>query len=482
MAAIVSLDIGTSKLCALALDLERLSPLAVRSTANDADVPGLPPGHHEQNPARIRDRVLELLGQLLADGAVRREEVRAVGLTGQMHGVLLADRNLQPATNLITWQDQRTLPPDQPGSLAELSQAVGAAEARTGCHLHAGYGGVTLYHMSRNGGLPKNCTALTIADFIAACLCGVMATEPTDAASWGLLNLQCGQWDQEMARHLGFPEQALPAIRPSSCPLGGPRPELARSLGLAQDTQVCSPVGDNQASILGVAGLARDAAVVNLGTGGQVSVPQSEAVWVEGFETRPMPFGGHMLVGASLCGGWSYAYLRRFFQDVVRQCADVELSDGQVYQRMNRLAAEAAAGAEGLAVDTRFAGARDKLGLRGAVRCVDAHNLTAGNLARAFIEGMVRELADMFHRATHANVHRIVASGNAVRENPLVVEVIESLFGRKCHTSLHAEEAALGAAYGAAIGMGLITPSDIPPRSVKLAPHFHRLAQGANKS
>lgn len=60
------------------------------------------------------------------------------------------------------------------------------------------------------------------------------------------------------------------------------------------------PIGDNQASIMGVAGLARDVAVVNLGTGGQISIPQPEPVWVDGFETRPMPLGGYVLVGASL--------------------------------------------------------------------------------------------------------------------------------------------------------------------------------------
>ena len=412
MPVIVSLDLGTSKLCGLAMDLDGLTPVAIRSKVNDAGVPGLPAGHDEQDPARILDLTMELLHELIDDKAVRGAEVRGVGISGQMHGVLLVDRNLRPATNLITWRDRRALRSDQPGNLAELSSKFGPAEAaRTGCRLHAGYGGVTLFHRMRNGGLPGDCTAVTIADFIAGSLCGQIATEPTHAASWGLLNLRLGQWDQEMICRLGLPREILPEIRPAAHPLATLRPEHARSLGLPTDTQVCSPVGDNQASILGVAGLARDAAVVNLGTGGQVSVPQSEAVWVEGFETRPMPFGGHVSVGASLCGGWSYAYLRRFFQDVVRQFADVELSDRQVYERMNRLAAEAAPEAEGLTADTRFAGARDDPDLRGAVHCVDSHNLTAGNLARAFVEGMVRELADMFHRMTPTNVHQIIASG-----------------------------------------------------------------------
>ncbi len=283
MATIISLDIGTSKLCALALKIETLEPLAVYSIPNDTDVVNMPEGCHEQDAARLRDRVFELLAQLLADNAVRREDVEGISITGQMHGVLLVAPDLRPTTNLITWRDRRVLQGGKPGCLAETQQAADAAAAkRTGCRLHAGYGGVTLYHLARNGGLPKGVAALTIADFVAACLTGVVATEPTHAASWGLLNLQSGQWDSELVRSLDLPPAILPSIRPTSTALSLVRSDLAQSLGLPRNAQVCLPIGDNQASIIGVAGLARDVAVVNLGTGGQVSIPQSEPVWVDG--------------------------------------------------------------------------------------------------------------------------------------------------------------------------------------------------------
>jgi hypothetical protein len=52
MAILLSLDIGTSKLCALALSTKTMLPMAIRSAPNDADVPDLAPGRHEQNPAK----------------------------------------------------------------------------------------------------------------------------------------------------------------------------------------------------------------------------------------------------------------------------------------------------------------------------------------------------------------------------------------------------------------------------------------------
>ena len=460
MAIIVSLDIGTSKLCALALKIEAFEPLAIHSISNGANVANLPEGYYEQDPTHLLVRVFDLLADLLDDKAVRREEIVGLSITGQMHGVLLVDPDLRPTTNLITWRDGRVLQAEKPGCLDEAQHLVGLEAAkRTGCRLHAGYGGATLYHLARNGGLPKDVTAMTIADYIAASLTGVVATEPTLAASWGLLNLQSRQWDAEMVRRLGLPIGILPPIGDISRPLAPVRPNLARSLGLPSNAQMCLPIGDNQASIIGAAGLTRDVAVINLGTGGQVSIPQPEFVLVEGFETRPMPFGGYILVGASLCGGWSYAYLRHFVQDVVRQFAGVELDDKTVYHRMNRLAVDALPGNTGLVVNPYFQGTRADPDVRGTIRGINTENLTAGNLTRAFIEGMVWELAELFQAAKTAGVTRIAASGNAVRENDLVVETIESLIGRKCFVSPHPEEAAFGAAYAAATA---ICPGAIP--------------------
>jgi sugar (pentulose or hexulose) kinase len=484
LATIVSLDIGTSKLCALALKVETLEPLALHSAPNGADIAGLPADVHEQDPSRLRDQAFELLAKLLADKAVSREDVAALSLTGQMHGVLLSDPDLCPTTNLITWRDRRVVQAGMPGCLDEARQALEVSGSRsTGCRLCAGYGGSTLYHLARNGGLPKQAMAMTIADYIGASLTGVIATEPSHAASWGLLNLQSRQWDFEMVRQLGLPPEILPPLRGLTIPLGLVHNSLSLSLGLPRGVPVCMPIGDNQASIMGVAGLARDVAVVNLGTGGQISIPQPEPVWVDGFETRPMPLGGFVLVGASLCGGWSYAYLRRFIQELVRQFSGVELDDHAVYERLNRLAAEAPPDAAGLFVNPFFSGTRDDPERRGTIGGIDTQNLTSGNLARAFIEGMVGELADLFHAAGTAGIARIATSGNAVRENKFLLETIAARFGRQCCLSQHPEEAAFGAAYAAAI---TTCPGAVPPRAEHRSPislpPLHEIASNFNQT
>ncbi len=461
---VLSLDIGTSNLCALALSCDSLGPVAICSKKNDTEIANLATGYHEQDPLRIRDLCLELIQELLSEKNVDENDVVGIGITGQMHGVLMVNSDLQPESNLITWRDQRTLASDKPGSINETGPALDEiVHERTGCRLHAGYGGRTLRWLQKNGRLSEGAVALTIADYIAGCLTGICATEPTHAASWGIFNLEKDRWDSEAVDNLGIPKKVLPEVHSAAKPLGTILSAVAKQLGLGHDVQVCSPVGDNQASIIGAAGFADDAMVLNLGTGGQISIPQNEYKFVETFETRPMPFGGFILVGASLCGGWSYTCLQKFIQATVREFAGTELNDEEVYSRMNAIAAEIAKGASGITVDTRFSGTRLEPNIRGSISGIGVDNFTVANLTRGFVEGMIRELAEMASLAEIKGLTRVIASGNAVRRNPVVLDVIKSIFDLPCYISTKKEAAARGAAYSAAIGLGLVFKDDICP-------------------
>jgi len=187
-------------------------------------------------------------------------------------------------------------------------------------------------------------------------------------------------------------------------------------------------------------------AVLNLGTGGQISVPSRRYVTIPGMETRPAAEGGWLLVGASLCGGWSYAYLNSFFRTVARELCGREPSAGTAYAVMNRWAAQAPAGAEGLTADTRFSGTRLEPQRRGSLTGMDRTNLTPANVTRAVLEGMVAELLEFTRHPGVPRVRRIVAAGNAVRKNPALRTIIADLAGVPCTVSCLEEAAAFGAA------------------------------------
>lgn len=455
---ILSIDLGTSKLCAAVVDVATGAPVAIRSCANDTDIPGLPGDLHEQDPVRTRDLIFDLIRQVLVDVG---KPIEAIGISGQMHGVLLVDRDMRPVTNLITWRDRRTAR-EGAGSITESLELLRPeVEQRTGCRLAVGYGAATMRWLDRNGLLPPECVGLTIAGYVAASLTGILSIDETHAASWGVLDVTRNVWDDDCVSRLGIRPEILPPITPSGTPLGELTAAARESLGISGPATVCSPVGDCQASVIGCAGFSPDTIVVNIGTGAQISIPSSDPAYTGDLDAWPMPFGGYLQLGAALCGGWAYAYLRRFLGDAVRELAGIELDDDAIYERMNALAASAEPGAGGLVADTRFSGTRHDKSVTGSISGITTTNLTPANLCLAFLEGIVGDLHSMYLTSASHDAARLVASGNAVRRNPVLRSAIARLFGLDCHISGEPEEAARGAAYSAAVGAGLASREQI---------------------
>jgi sedoheptulokinase len=449
MDMIISIDLGTTKICAAAIDVQTLQPIEVVACSNDTNVAGLPTDHHEQCPRRIWQHVSSLIRQL-TDKYSGAADIKAISISGQMHGVMLVDRNLEPVGNFITWRDHRSRGDAYAKEIAN----------RVGCRLHPGYGGATPSWLAEHNKIPADAKALSLADYVAAKLTGVVANETTHAASWGIFDIQKNCWDADLVSKLGIPGTLLSDVKPSALPIGEIDPTRANELGLPRSTVVCSPVGDNQASVIGAAGFDKGALVINLGTGGQVSIPDEAGQFIDGFETRPMPGGGFIYVGASLCGGWSYEYLKNFCSDLIRRVAGVELSNEIVYSKLNELAAETAFHKTTLSVDTRFSGVRGDVNIKGNIAQIDTHNFNIADLAYAFLEGMVAELYSMA-RPMLGHISRVVASGNAVRKNPLMPAIIQKVFSLACRVSAGKEEAAVGAAAAAAMSLGLLSRESI---------------------
>ena len=97
----LALDLGTTSIAAIAVDPDGHVVSSVQR-ANTATLPDLPSGHAEQDPQRIRDIIVDVLSELARD---LPGTPAGLGVTGQMHGVLLTDPNRHPLTGLITWQE-----------------------------------------------------------------------------------------------------------------------------------------------------------------------------------------------------------------------------------------------------------------------------------------------------------------------------------------------------------------------------------------
>ena len=458
----IGLDLGTTTVSGVLLDTEHGHVQRLAQRRNDSTLKTLPL-RAEQDPHRLRALALDVLAELASDGV----PLDGLALTGQMHGLLCVDAEGQPRTPLISWQDRRTAEP-LPGARVEPVEAPTTLERlyarvadldwqRNGCRLQHGYGAATLFWLVEQGELPPDTARVcTIADWLAGQLSSRLpVTDPTLAASWGVYDLLSEDWNTAFLDWLGLEARLLPPVHPSGERLGGLVPAVARQVGLPGGLPVFNALGDSQAAFLGSVADPQRALLLNLGTGGQVcwSVlkfePPSERV-----ETRPLPHGRLLRVGASLCGGEAYAWLNRTVRAWLAEFG-LALDEETVYARLNTLAGKCEDTA-GLRVRTTFLGVRGDPAMRGgAIEGITLDNLRLGALARATLRGIVDELYTLYreHGGEGLGHNRVVAAGGGVQKNPLLPGLIEARFGLPVQMPPQQETAATGAAV--CVGLGI---------------------------
>ena len=437
----IGLDIGTTSISAVVLDSDDGRILSQCSAENDSVIQSANKWERIGDP----DRILEIVEGLLTGLCENFSDIAGLGLTGQMHGIIYVDGGGRAVSPLITWQDGR-------GDLeyrSGCSMAVHLSQV-TGHCMASGMGCVTHAWNQANDCTPAGAEKIcTIADYVAMKLTGRSSpvTDVTNAASLGCFDVESLRFDGKALDRASIDQSILPTVSSNYPPIG--------------DAQYGFPVyvavGDNQASFLGSVRDPSSSALVNVGTGGQVSVFSQRYIAAGGVDVRPFPLGGWLYVGASLCGGRSLAMLKDFF------AATVELFGGQVdksiYEVMSSMDSAGIDPSQLMTVDTRFKGSRTEPSARGRISNISPENFTPENLILAFQQGIAAELHE-FYRAIPAVVREGVAvlagSGNGIRRNSGLRGIIEDQFGMKLHIPAQQESAASGAALVAAISDGAI--------------------------
>lgn len=424
----LGIDIGTSKICAVLFDIDSFQVLTTYSVPNDATLPADNSVYYEQDANGIWESVVLLFDQIKQDVP----QFEFISITGQMHGILLLDGGQNPISPLITWRDARD----------PHCTMINEYGFENGCSLHLGYGGSSLLALKQEGFFSpcqKPCKITSITSYIMGKLCGDFRVDQTIAASFGLYNIHDSIWNFPQILALGLDQKLFDEVVSSSVSVARVRPEIAKAFGISDSVTVFSPIGDNQASVIGSTGFSQ-AGVINLGTGGQLSFPSTLSEHLSSVEIRPLPGVGYLKVYSSLCGGWTYAYLKDFCKNFLL-AFDIKYSDQKIYAVLDNMI-ETHVKSEGLTVDTRFLGTRENPDLRGSIENIDTVNFTLANLAVAFARGIIEEL----HRTEICKdgMEFIVASGNAVRKSPFMRRIIEDVFGCKCMTPPFVEEACVG--------------------------------------
>ncbi|MCC8066766.1 MAG: hypothetical protein LIO94_06665, partial [Clostridiales bacterium] len=209
-------------------------------------------------------------------------------------------------------------------------------------------------------------------------------------------------------------------------------------------------LGDSQASFLGSVGIRKNVLLLNMGTGGQISALSDCYFEAPGIEARPFIKGKYLLTGSSLCGGRAYAILEHFFRSYMTAAGLPASSQYSVMAALAEKGRKTENQKDRMRVRTTFNGTRMEPELRGAVFNLSEDNFTPEGLVYGVLEGMARELYDMYCTMSAGTVLRaesLVASGNGLRMNPSLQEICQDMFGVKLTLSEYREEAACGAAF-----------------------------------
>ncbi|MDD6275905.1 MAG: FGGY family carbohydrate kinase [Clostridia bacterium] len=409
----VGIDIGTTGICGILMNSETGEIEKTLSADNDSFIKSDFSWEKIQDADVILGKATDILDALL-DIA----EVKTIGISNQMHGIVYTDSDGNAVSPLYIWQDER----------GNLSYRDGESYAQ---HLgsFAGYGLVTDFYNRENGLVPKNAVyTCTIGDLFAMRLCS--SAKPvmhiTNAASFGCFDI--------FKNRFTIDNGMLPDVS-----------EKFVSVGEYKGAQVICAVGDNQASFIG--SVDGDMPLINVGTGSQISYLSSKAVSAENIETRPFCDGKYLIVGSSLCGGRAFAMLERFFASVVEMATGDKC--GSLYPQMDKLLA--AKLSTDMKADTRFCGTRADPSVRGSFTNVSQDNFTAGDMTVAVLYAIANELHDMY---SGGETDYAVCSGNGIRKNPALQRIAAQVFGAKIKIPLYKEEAAYGAALTALYGCG----------------------------
>lgn len=413
---IIGIDIGTTSICGIVFDTDSKNIIASKTLPNDSFIKTENSYEKIQKPVTIMNTVHEILDGFYSD------DIGAIGFSGQMHGIVYTDENADAVSPLYIWQDER--------AAMEYKDGKSYAEY-LGCF--AGYGLATDFYNEKNGLIPETAKYLcTIADYAVMKLCGrkTPLVHITNAASLGCFDLVNNKFIIDNTR--------LPEVTAEF-----------KAAGEYRGIPVCVALGDNQASFIGSVSDAENA-LINIGTGSQISWLSDELVTAEGVENRPFDGTRYLAAGCALCGGRAFAMVEKLFREIANLVSDNEITS--MYSAIDKILS--AKTETSLSADCRFCGTRNNPSVRGGIHNISEENFTAADIALSVLCGMSDELYQMYKNGGK-KAEKLVCSGNGIRKNASLRKVVSDMFGCEIKIPLFEEEASFGAALAASVACGM---------------------------
>ena len=262
----VGIDLGTSAVKLLLMDGEgKIQKIVSR----EYPLYFPHPGWSEQKPEDWYEQVMDGMKELIAEAD--KSKVAGISFGGQMHGLVILDKEDQVIRPAILWNDGRTYE-----ECDYLNNMIGK-EKLSEYTANISFTGFTapkiLWVKNKEPENFKKIVKIMLPkDYIAYKLTGVNCTDVSDASGMLLMDVKNRRWSKEMCEICGISEEMLPKLYESYECVGTVKPEIARELGIPETVKVAAGAGDNAAAAVGTGTVGDGMCNISLGTSGTIFI------------------------------------------------------------------------------------------------------------------------------------------------------------------------------------------------------------------
>ncbi|MBD1379386.1 xylulokinase [Metabacillus arenae] len=445
MQYLIGIDLGTSSIKAILMDVEG-DVIAQAQESYLIQVPTI--GYAEQSPNVWWNAAVNVLRTLLEEENVDPSLIGGIGLSGQMHGLVMVDYKGEVIRPAIIWSDQRSK--SQIEKINQLIYEENAIDKMLNS-VSTGFAISSLLWIKENEpeSYEKTNKILLPKDYIRYRLTGELATEATDASSTLAFDVAERKWATFLIKKLGIKEELFPPCY-EPCEIAGEITTCAaKETGLKKGTPVVFGGGDQFMQAVGNGIIFPGIVSSNIGTGGQIAVMVDKPAYDSQLRTntfchiKPNTWN---IQGSSLNSGLSLNWLK---SNILRE---------NDFRALTKMAEKIAPGSEGLIFLPYLTGERTPhldpnakgifFGL--TLKHRDDH------FVRAVIEGVTYSLRDSLDLIEGLGIqtNRVIASGGGGKSK-LWLQIQADIFNKPVYTSKTGEEACVGAAIIAGVGVGV---------------------------
>ena len=269
---LIGIDLGTSSTKTVLFDE---NGEVIASAGKDYPLYTPQNGWAEQKPEDWRDAALETIAAVVKESGVNAEDIKGLGISGQMHGLVMLDEAGEVIRPSIIWCDQRT-----EKECEEITEKVGAKrliEITANPALTGFTASKILWVRNHEPENYAKCKHILLPkDYVRYVLTGEFATEVSDASGMQLLDVPKRQWSDEVLEKLDIDKSLLAKVYESPEVTGTILPEIAKKTGLSTSTVVVGGAGDNAAAAVGTGVVEDGKAFTTIGTSGVVFAHSSD--------------------------------------------------------------------------------------------------------------------------------------------------------------------------------------------------------------